>query len=147
MVKRRGVRGEAYSHECTRQVGKRSWWTNVADARYVPVYNIIEINMVIEINMIEPSQQISGSQNWRTEWIPCSRFPEAGSLQRQEAQYKHKTDRSGEDVFHNLPMDVSQSELSPLEFVRQTFMIDSHQVHERGLEIVNVHRVLGDIDA
>ena len=142
MVRRRGVRGEAYSQESTRQVGKRSWWTSVADARNVPVYNIIEINIVIEIIMTEPSQQISGSQNSRTEWIPCRRFPE-----RQGAQYKHKTDHSGEDVFHNLPMDVSQSELPPLEFVRQTFMVDSHQVHERGLEIVNVNRVLGDIDA
>ena len=108
----------------------------MADARNVPVYNIIEIIMT------EPSQQIYGSQNSRTEWIPCRRFPE-----RQGAQYKHKTDHSGEDVFHNLPMDVSQSELPPLEFVRQTFMVDSHQVHERGLEIVNVNRVLGDIDA
>ena len=66
MVRRRGVRGEAYSQESTRQVGKRSWWTRVADARYVPVYNIIEINMVIEIIMIEPSHdQTQSADFWK----------------------------------------------------------------------------------
>ena len=62
MVRRRGVRGEAYSQESTRQVGKRSWWTRVADARYVPVYNIIEIIM------IEPSHdQTQSADFWKPE--------------------------------------------------------------------------------
>ena len=66
MVRRRGVRGEAYSQENTRRVGKRSWWKNVAGARYVPVYNIIEINIVIEIIMIEPSHdQTQSADFWK----------------------------------------------------------------------------------
>ena len=47
----------------------------MADARNVPVYNIIEINIVIEIIMTEPSQQISGSQNSRTEADSLSQIP------------------------------------------------------------------------
>ena len=65
---------------------------------------------------------------------------------RLAAQYKHKTTGSGEDVLNNLAMDIRQTELATLEFVSQPFVIDSQQVHQCGLKVVDMHRVIGHVD-
>ena len=44
-------------------------------------------------------------------------------------------------------MDVGQSEVAALIRVRQSFVVDAQQVQNRGLQIVNVDSIFGDVDA
>lgn len=44
-------------------------------------------------------------------------------------------------------MDVGQPEATPLVFVRQSLVIDSHQVQNRGIEVVDVDAIFDHIVA
>ena len=44
-------------------------------------------------------------------------------------------------------MNVGQAELSALVLERQAFVINSHQVQDGGVQVVDVDRVLGDVVA
>ncbi len=44
-------------------------------------------------------------------------------------------------------MDVGQAEVAALEPVGQLRVVDAEQVQDRGLEVVDVDRVLGDVVA
>ena len=46
-----------------------------------------------------------------------------------------------------MAMDICQAESSPLVFVGQSFMIDSHQMHQRSLKIMDVNWIGGDVVA
>ena len=43
-----------------------------------------------------------------------------------------------------MPVDVGETEVTPLEAVGQLLVIESQLVENRGLEVVHVNRFLGD---
>ena len=54
---------------------------------------------------------------------------------------------SCEDPFHHVAMDIGQPEVAALEAVRESRVIDAEAVQERGVEIVDVDRIAGDVEA
>src|SRR4051812_17612326 len=54
---------------------------------------------------------------------------------------------SGEQTLHDLPGDVREAEVAPLEAVGQAGVVDPQEVEERGLEVVDVDGVGGDVHA
>ena len=44
-------------------------------------------------------------------------------------------------------MDIGQTKIAALEAIRQSGVIDPEQMQDRGIQIVNMHGVLGDIVA
>src|SRR5262249_38755368 len=46
---------------------------------------------------------------------------------------------------HNFAMDVGEPVIAPLEAERQPGVFDAEAMQERGIEIVDVHRVLNDV--
>ena len=51
------------------------------------------------------------------------------------------------NVMYDMAMNVGQSKISSLKPVRQSFVIDSQQMHDRGLEVVHVNRILCNVKA
>ena len=54
---------------------------------------------------------------------------------------------SAQHVFHYAPVDVGEAVVAALVRERQALVVDAELVHDGGLQIVNVHRILGDVDA
>ena len=52
---------------------------------------------------------------------------------------------SGIDVTDNVTLNVCQPKIAPCIAIRQTLMIQPHQVQNRGMQIVNVNFVFGGI--
>ena len=52
-----------------------------------------------------------------------------------------------DDVVNDVTVDVGQAEIAALVWVGEAFVVDAHEVEEGGMEVVNVDRVLGHIDA
>src|SRR5688572_17849384 len=50
-----------------------------------------------------------------------------------------------QNLFDYFPMHIGQPKIPPLEFVRQSFVIDPQLMQQRCLEIVHVHRVLDHV--
>lgn len=50
-----------------------------------------------------------------------------------------------QNIFDYFPMHIGQPKIPPLEFVRQSFVIDPQLMQQRCLEIVHVHRVLDHV--
>ena len=46
-----------------------------------------------------------------------------------------------------MAMNIRQAEITALKTIRQTLVIDAHQMHQRRLEIVNMHAVVRDVNA
>mgnify|MGYP002837535359 CR=1 FL=1 len=53
--------------------------------------------------------------------------------------------RLGEDGSHHLAVDVGQSVVAALELEGQLLVVDAEQMQDRGLKIVHMHRVAGDV--
>ena len=49
------------------------------------------------------------------------------------------------DAFHQLTVDVREPEVAALEPEGEALVVNAEQVHDRGLEVVHVHGVLGRI--
>ncbi len=58
-----------------------------------------------------------------------------------------RSGQSAENAPHDLPMDVREAEVAPLETIGQTFVIDAHEVKQGRLEIVDVDGVADRIHA
>lgn len=52
---------------------------------------------------------------------------------------------SGEDVLNHFPVNIRQPESPPLEFVTESFMVYTHQMHESRLKIMDVNGVLYNV--
>ena len=50
-----------------------------------------------------------------------------------------------ENSFHQLPMHVRQSITPTLKSVRQSFVVDAQQVHDRGVQVVDVQSISRDV--
>src|SRR5690349_2536570 len=46
------------------------------------------------------------------------------------------------DVPHHKPMDIRQAEITPAVAIGQPFMIEPHQVQDRGMQIMDMNAVL-----
>jgi len=46
---------------------------------------------------------------------------------------------------NHLATDVRQAKTAPLVFECQTLMVDSHEIYERRVKIMDVHRVARDV--
>ena len=44
-----------------------------------------------------------------------------------------------------MAVDIGQAIVSPLELVGELFMIDTETMEHRGVQVIHVHRVFGDI--
>ena len=68
------------------------------------------------------------------------------NLHRKAYQYKTTTfSQSGEDIFDDVPMNVGEPSLKAIVIERQSFMVQSHQVQQSCIEVINsgfVHRCL-----
>src|SRR5438105_1552505 len=61
-------------------------------------------------------------------------LPDSGTVSRQQR-------------FHHLAADVGQAEIAALETIGQPLVIEAEEVQERGLEVVDVHGIFGDVVA
>src|SRR5262245_66301128 len=57
------------------------------------------------------------------------------------------THESGEQLTDDLSADIGQAELASLESVGESLVIQSHQMEDRRVEIVNFDRILDDVVA
>ena len=55
--------------------------------------------------------------------------------------------QSGQDARHQLAMHVRQSEVSALIAVGQSFVVNSQQVQDGGVEVMNVNWIADNVDA
>ena len=55
--------------------------------------------------------------------------------------------RSGKNVLYHLAVDISKTEVTPLETEDQGFVINTEKVKNGSLKVVNVNRVFGHIIA
>ena len=55
--------------------------------------------------------------------------------------------RSGKQFAHYIAVDVGQAELPSLELVRETLVIDPETTQNRRLQVMDMDRVLDDIEA
>src|SRR5262245_52632958 len=53
---------------------------------------------------------------------------------------------SSEDGFYQLAVDIGEAVMAALEAVGEAFVIDPQAIKDGGLQIVNVNRVLGDVE-
>src|SRR6266542_3006350 len=51
---------------------------------------------------------------------------------------------SGEECLHDVAAHIGEAEVTPLEVVGQVFVIEAHQLEDRRVEIVDIHRILHD---
>ena len=54
---------------------------------------------------------------------------------------------SGQDSLDHLPMHVGQAEVAAGVVEGELLVVEAEQVKDRGLEVVDVDRVLGDVEA
>ena len=54
---------------------------------------------------------------------------------------------SGDDLINEMTFDISQSKTSTLVFKGKTLVVNSEQMQNRGMQIMNMHRVFRDIVA
>src|SRR5262245_28516416 len=54
---------------------------------------------------------------------------------------------SRENLFHDVPVNVSQPEIAPLEAIRQSLVVDPQAVEQRRVEVVNVNGLIDDVVA
>ena len=54
---------------------------------------------------------------------------------------------SGQDLLHDMAMDVSQSKLPALETIGQPLVIKSQLMQHRRLQIVHMHPILHGIES
>ncbi len=47
----------------------------------------------------------------------------------------------GQNISDHIPMYIRQTEIPSLEEVGQFFMIDTHEVHQGRIEVVDMHRI------
>ena len=47
--------------------------------------------------------------------------------------------RLGKNVFHNMPMNVGEAEITTLVAIGKTFVIDAEKMEDGGVEVVHVH--------
>ena len=47
-----------------------------------------------------------------------------------------------ENVLHDIPSDVGETEVATVEAIRQLFVVEPHQVQQRGVQIVDVDLLL-----
>lgn len=69
-----------------------------------------------------------------TENFPTIPYSFNGSRMPDEA--------SGQNIVYYLAMNIGQAEASILAFENQQLMVDTQQVQQRGLKIVDVNRIL-----
>ena len=50
-----------------------------------------------------------------------------------------KDPRLGNQVVDHLAMNIRQTEVAPRVAIRESLVIDSHEVQDRGVQVVNVH--------
>ena len=65
--------------------------------------------------------------------------PQGGGLGR--------TPMSGDDVVHDVAVDVGQTKIAARVAIGQLFVIEAEEVKNRGMEIVHMHRVFRDVHA
>ena len=53
----------------------------------------------------------------------------------------------GQQSFHELAMHIRQAVAAALKLVGQSFVIDSQQMHQRGMKIMDMQSVLGCVVA
>ena len=67
----------------------------------------------------------------------------SGEIQVALADDLQRTERaSGQNLFHDSAMHVGQSEIAAGVAVGEAFVVEAHQVQQRGVEIVDVDSVL-----
>ena len=54
---------------------------------------------------------------------------------------------TGENILHNVSVDVGQSKIATLVTVAKLFVINAHQVHDRCVKVVDVDFVANDVVA
>ena len=54
---------------------------------------------------------------------------------------------SRKDRSNEIPMHVGEPEVAPLELVGELLVIEAEQVQNGRLQIVNVHRIVGNVEA
>ena len=69
----------------------------------------------------------------------------SGAGRTNPAVRRSKLRTSRQQCAHDLAVDVGQPEAAALVQVGQAFVIDAEQVQQRGVEIVDVHGMLGDV--
>lgn len=50
----------------------------------------------------------------------------------------------GEDRFHHFTVDIGQTVVPSLESIRQLRVVETKQVHDRGLQVMDVNLIPGD---
>jgi len=50
-----------------------------------------------------------------------------------------------EDLLHHPPVHVGEADVAALRPERQALVIDAERVEDRGVQIVNVHRIAGTV--
>ena len=58
-----------------------------------------------------------------------------------------RTRTSRDNVMDHVPVDVGQAEIAALKTVSQARVIETHQVQDCRIEIVNMHRVAHDVES
>ena len=53
--------------------------------------------------------------------------------------------RSAQEVLHDRPVHIGQPMVPPLVLERQLGVVNPQAVQNRGVQVVDVHRVLGDV--
>ena len=53
---------------------------------------------------------------------------------------------SRQHSLNNMAMDIRQPEITALETIRQTLVIDAHQMQNRRMEIVNMDDIFGHVN-
>src|SRR5262245_52389885 len=53
----------------------------------------------------------------------------------------------GQNLSHNIPMHIRQPEIASLEAIRQPRVLDPKTLENRRVQVVNVHRIAGDVVA
>ncbi len=52
-----------------------------------------------------------------------------------------------QDAFDDMSADVGEAETAALVFVNELLVVDAHEVHERGLEVMHMYGVFDDVVA
>ena len=59
----------------------------------------------------------------------------------------HDDQRSGQDFFHDMSVDVGQAEVSAGVVEGELFVVQAQQVQNGGLQVVNVDGIFDDMEA
>src|SRR5262245_30577909 len=81
----------------------------------------------------------------RVSWPGINRYRNSrvGACPGGEPRRKTCHGPSREQPLNDLAVDVRQAEVATLKAIRQALVIDSQQMQERRLEVVDVDRILG----